>query len=98
MVISNVGVMSCGKVMGAVYGLLGLVIGVIFALISMLGAGAVMAATDDAPGFLGALFGVGAIIFLPLVYGICGFLGGIITAIIYNLVAGAVGGLELDVR
>jgi uncharacterized membrane protein len=55
-----------------------------------------MAGDSDAPAFMGALFGVGAIVFLPIMYGAIGACAGAIGAAIYNLVAGAVGGLELD--
>jgi hypothetical protein len=101
MVISRIGVLSCGKVMGALYGLMGLLFGAFFALISLLGVGAAMAGSDsgDTPmPFLGAIFGVGAIVLFPLCYGILGFVGGLITAAIYNLVSGIVGGLEIEAR
>jgi hypothetical protein len=103
MVIRKIGVLSCGKVSGALYALAGLLIGACVALFSLVGAGAMMAAQNEAGtgsggmgGMFGAIFGVGAIIFLPLVYGILGFIGGLITALLYNLVAGFVGGIEVD--
>ena len=78
----------------ALYGVLGLVLGVIFALLSTLGGA-------FAPGVqLGAFrvfFGMGAIIMFPLCYGIIGGIGGAILAGLYNLVAGWVGGLEVDI-
>jgi hypothetical protein len=46
---------------------------------------------------MGALFGVGSILLLPLFYGALGFIGGAISAFVYNLVAGVVGGIELEV-
>ena len=49
------------------------------------------------PAFIGAMFGVGAVIFLPIFYGVMGFIGGLIGALIYNVVAGMIGGVELDV-
>jgi hypothetical protein len=78
----------------ALYGILGLILGVIFALISMLGGA-------FAPGVqLGAFrmfFGMGAIIMFPVCYGIVGGIGGAILTFLYNLVAGWVGGLEVDI-
>jgi hypothetical protein len=47
-------------------------------------------------GLFAALFGVGAIIFMPIIYGIMGFIMGLITAWLYNLVAGWVGGIEME--
>lgn len=88
----------CGKVGGALYGLLGLVFGVFLALFSLLGAGIAASQVDEPGVLLGALFGVGAVIFLPLFYGFFGFVGGIITAALYNLVAGWVGGVEMHLE
>jgi hypothetical protein len=98
MVISKIGVVSLGKVMGVTYALMGLLVGGCFALISLAGAGFASAASDEAmPGIFGAMFGVGAVIFLPIFYGVMGFVGGLIGALIYNVVAGMIGGVELDV-
>ena len=47
---------------------------------------------------MGAVFGVGAIVILPIVYGILGAIFGALTAAFYNLVAGMAGGLSLDVE
>jgi hypothetical protein len=44
------------------------------------------------------LFGVGAVILLPLFYGLMGFLMGMLTAALYNLIAGWLGGVELEVQ
>ena len=49
MVIRKIGVLSCGKVSGALYALLGVLIGSCVALFSLIGAGAMMAARDAAP-------------------------------------------------
>src|SRR5919112_14713 len=98
MVITKIGVVSLGKVLGVTYALLGLLVGGCFALISLAGAGiASHAGSDETPAFLGAMFGVGAVIFLPIFYGLMGFIGGLIGAVIYNVVAGMIGGVELDV-
>ena len=50
------------------------------------------------PAGLGALFGVGAVIFLPICYGVLGLLAGALTAALYNLFAGMVGGVEMDLK
>jgi len=96
MVLRRIGILSLGKVMGAMYVLIGLIAGLFFALLSLAG----MQPPPDQAGAQvpGMLFGVGAIIFLPIFYGIMGFIGGIICAAIYNLIAGIVGGLELDLE
>jgi len=98
MVIRHIGALSCGKLMGALYAIVGLIIGAVFALISLAGMG--MAASSDhaMPGMLGAFVGAGAIILFPLMYGVLGFVGGLIGAVIYNFVAGLVGGIEVDIQ
>ena len=88
-----IGVMSCAKMMGAIYGCLGL----IFVPLFLLGGVAGMMVGKGA----GALSGVAMLfmaIFLPILYGVLGFLAGALTAWIYNLIAGWVGGIELDLR
>jgi len=42
------------------------------------------------------MFGVGAIIFLPIFYGVLGLVAGAIGAALYNLFAGMLGGIELE--
>jgi hypothetical protein len=49
-----------------------------------------------APGWLGPMFGVGALVFFPVLYGVIGFVSGAISAALYNLFSGLVGGLELE--
>ena len=49
-------------------------------------------------GFGGVLFGVGAIVLLPIFYGLIGLVGGAIAAALYNLTARLIGGLELDLE
>jgi hypothetical protein len=44
------------------------------------------------------MFGVGAIIFLPLFYGVLGLIGGALGAALYNLFAGLFGGIELETQ
>lgn len=92
--VKRIGPGSAFKVGLALYGLLGLILGVIFALISAVG-GAVAPASQA--GVFRMFFGVGAIVALPIFYGIIGGIGGALSAFLYNLVAGWVGGLEVDI-
>ena len=66
MVITRVGVLSLGKVLGVMYALLGLIVGALFAIVSLLGA----ANSQASDAFAGLLFGVGSVIFLPVFYGV----------------------------
>lgn len=100
MVLKSIGVLSCGKVLGVLYALLGLLIGLPIALFSLIGAIVGMGSPQSGSDGLifGTLFGVGAVIFLPIFYGIIGFVGGLISAFLYNLIARLVGGVELEVE
>lgn len=93
MVVKSIGVVSAGRMYGAVMAAMGLLFGIGFALFSVIGAG--LADTSDG-GLLGAALGVGAVIVLPIFYGVMGFVGGVIGAALYNLFAAMVGGVEID--
>jgi len=104
MTIRRVNVASAAKIGGTLYAILGLIFGVIVALISMAGAGFAAAAQNDPEmprmmaSMISAMFGVGAIVVLPIFYGVMGLIGGALLAAIYNLVAGFTGGLVVDVE
>ena len=98
MVIRRVGIGSVVKVSGVLYALLGLLMGLCFALFALVGLGAAAASNDEVPGWLGSLFGIGAIVIFPIMYGVMGVIGGVIMAALYNLVASITGGLEIDVQ
>ena len=97
MIIKRIGVLSCGKIVGTLYGLIGLLIGGIATLFSLVaGAAGAMSGVDDA--LFSSFFGAFAIILFPVFYGIMGFVGGLLTAFIYNLATGLVGGIEIEVE
>ncbi len=104
MVIRRIGVWSAARLYAGISGCFGLIAGIIFALMATLGgmAGAMNNAGSRgfgvAAGGLGALFGVGAIIVLPICYGLMGLVGGAIGAGLYNLFAGMFGGVEVEVQ
>jgi hypothetical protein len=93
MTIKRIGPLSCAKIGAALNGVIGLIAGIAFSLAAMVGA----FAGNDAPGMFGALFGVGAIVILPIFYACMGFVMTLIMAVIYNALASAVGGIEVDV-
>jgi hypothetical protein len=92
-VVRRVGIFSVGKVMGVLYALMGLVIGGVFSLLSLLGA----AARGLDGGIAAGLFGAGAIVVVPLFYGAIGFIAGIIFAALYNMIGSTVGGIEVEI-
>jgi hypothetical protein len=97
MVLRRIGVLSAAKITGTVYAVFGLIAGLMFAAISLVGAG-IAAAGEEPSGALGALFGVGAIVFFPILYGCLGFVFGALSAALYNLFSGMVGGIEVELQ
>lgn len=98
MVITRVGPLSVAKIAGVLYAILGLIAGAFLSLIGIAGMAGGLA--NDSPGgaMFGALFGIGAIIALPIFYGVLGFLMMLLMAALFNLAARLAGGVELDVR
>lgn len=96
-VIQRFGVWSVARTFAGIYGALGLVIGGFVALFSMMGAGiaALADSSADMPAWFAALFGVGAVVFFPILYGAIGLVGGAIVATVYNFVAARAGGIEV---
>ncbi len=95
MVIKSVGAVSCAKVAGMLYLVIGLVVGALLSMASTMGG---LLGGNDGSAAFGALFGVGAIIALPLLYGCLGFVSALIGAWLYNILAAMVGGVEMDVQ
>lgn len=94
--LTRVGPLSLAKLAAGLYACIGLIMGAIFALAATLGAS--LGASGDTSPFLGAVFGVGAIVLFPLMYGVLGALGALISALLYNLFAGWLGGIELTLE
>lgn len=90
---------SAFKIGLVMYAMLGLVLGIFMAFISMVAGSLGALGESAAPGakLLGFGMGFGAIILFPIGYGIIGGIFAAIGAAIYNLVAGWVGGLEVDI-
>ncbi|MBN2423256.1 hypothetical protein JXB41_08595 [Candidatus Woesearchaeota archaeon] len=91
--IKKIGVLSAGKVLGILYAILGIFIGLVYSGIAI-----VFSAFSKSlyPGIFSFIFGIGAIITMPIIYGIMGFIGGILTALLYNLIAKWIGGIEVE--
>jgi hypothetical protein len=93
-VLKRISPASAFKVGLVVYGIVGLVLGILCSLIAA--AGVTFAPHSRMPFFMGRV-GVFAVIVCPIIYGIIGGVGAVIGAAIYNLAAGWVGGLEVDI-
>jgi hypothetical protein len=96
MVLKRIGPLSLGKIMGLLYGAMGLIIGFVFAAITAFGFLVGLALEGLSEPLFGLLFGLGAIVGAPIMYGVFGFVGGIITAALYNFIVRFTGGLELE--
>ena len=97
MELKRVGPWSVARVFGTMYAAMGLIFGALFACIALLG-GSIARQNGDENAVFGALFGVGAIVLLPLFYGVCGVVFGALTAWLYNVFAGMVGGIEVELE
>jgi hypothetical protein len=100
--IKSVGVMSVAKVMGLIYGALGLLIVPVFLVIGLASSMAIRqaqaAAGANIPAAMGPIFAIFMAIAAPILYGLTGFVTGAISALIYNLTAGWVGGIEMELE
>jgi len=98
MTLKSLGVLSCGKISGLMYAAIGIIVGLVFSMFSMLGAAMGIAENEPGGAVLGLVFGVGAIIVMPIFYGVIGFVGGLLSALFYNLMAGLFGGIEMELE
>ena len=95
MTIKRINAVSCAKIMGLLYAIIGLLIGCIAAFAALIGRFAV-----DSLGINNTFttaFGISAIVFFPFIYGALGFVMTWIAASIYNMLAGVVGGVQVEV-
>lgn len=92
--LTHIGPLSLAKVAFVVYGALGLIVGGMFAVATVLGS-TLSATAGEESALFGALFGVGAIVIFPVLYGCMGAIASLVMAWLYNLVAGFVGGVEV---
>ncbi len=91
--IKEVGVLSCGKLFGVLYAIIGFIFGIVVALVSLVG----NAYASSSSGMFGMLFGVGAMIIFPVFYGVLGFIFASLMAVAYNFVASLIGGIEVEI-
>ena len=95
MVIKSVGVLSAGKIYRRDFSRGGFTDRPLRCVI-LDGGRRARPAGEGAQGFLAPLFGVGAVIALPILYGCMGFVVGAVSALFYNAFAGMVGGVEVQ--
>ncbi|HEX8371164.1 MAG TPA: hypothetical protein VF585_00155 [Chthoniobacterales bacterium] len=91
--------LQLGKMLGALYGAMGLIFIPFFGIFALIGAFLPKGANQ--PEFSGAMFagaGVAMMILMPLLYAVMGFIIGIVGAAIYNLFSKWIGGIEVEVE
>jgi hypothetical protein len=95
MVIKRIGPVSCARITGTLYAILGLLIGAVVSLTALVGG---FASRTTAGSGIAAALGMGAIVAFPILYGAIGFVSTLIGAWLYNMLAGLVGGIQMDVE
>ena len=89
----SVGVLSCAKIYGVIHMALGILFGLFFVLIAMVGLAA--APAQQKIGMIGILI-IAAL--SPFIYGALGFVVGALGALLYNWIASAIGGIEMELQ
>jgi len=91
--LKKIGVLSAAKIIGVFDAILGLIGGALISVTSLIGATSGLGGEGAASGII---FGLGAVVCLPILYGAIGFIIGAIGAFIYNFLAQAIGGIEIE--
>ncbi len=91
--IKSIAPLQLAKILGVLYGLLGLLFLPVFLVFALAGA-----AGPAEHRFGIAAVGVGFAIFFPIMYAVMGFVSGLIGAFLYNLVAKWVGGIQIELE
>jgi hypothetical protein len=97
-IIKSVGVLSVAKILGLIYGCMGLIVAPLFLMMGMMGSALGQQQNSPFPGVFGFAFGIGLAVLAPVIYGVMGFVMGAIGALLYNLFARWVGGFELEME
>jgi hypothetical protein len=92
--IRSLDVLSCAKLMGAIYGCLALI--VVPPLVLLGGFSFLLHGSSPQPYW--GLWLVLPAILAPILYGLIGFLMGALTAWVYNFAARQIGGIQLELR
>jgi hypothetical protein len=95
MILRKIGAVSAAKIYGVLGVCLGLVVGALFSVVSLV-SGVFGMISGRGLDFGMPFLGVGAVVVLPIFYGVGGVLSGLIGAGLYNLVAARIGGLQIE--
>jgi hypothetical protein len=99
-IIKRIAPLSCAKIVGVLYLILGFIVGAFVSFFALLGGlfGRASQTGNTSALLGGAIVGVGAIVIFPILYGALGFIGSLIAAALYNVLARSVGGIEIEVE
>ena len=92
--IKSISPLAAGKLLGALYAGLALIVGLFLGIFTLI-AGVAQGGDAIAGGVIG---GLGMMFMLPIFYGIAGFVGGLLMAVFYNMAASFVGGMEFEIE
>lgn len=95
MILRKIDIVSCGKLLGAMYACLGILVGLLFVPIAVIGANANPRGNENELVAVVA-GGLCMAVAAPIFYGVIGFVLGIVGAAIYNWVASMVGGIRVE--
>ena len=96
--VKRIGVLSAAKIMAVMYGVIGLLIGALYACLGLTITAGSLAAEMEEIGLGGGITVILVAICMPFFYAFLGAIAGAIGALIYNVFAGLVGGIELDLQ
>lgn len=89
--IKQVGVLSLAKIVGLIYGVIGLVVWLIMGCFLLFG---IIAQPTNSPAEMMII--IPFFCFLPVLYAVIGFIAGGVIGLVYNAVAGRIGGIEVE--
>jgi len=96
-IVKSIGVLSVAKILGLIYGCMGLIVAPLFLMMGMMGS-ALGQQNSPLAGIFGVGFMIGIAVLAPVYYGAMGFIVGAISALLYNLFAKWVGGVALEME
>lgn len=92
-VLKRIAPLQAGKILAILYGIMGLLFMPVFMMISAIGANL---PSEQRVGMMA--FGMGMMLFMPVIYAVMGFVFGVLGAALYNVIAKWVGGFEVEVE
>jgi hypothetical protein len=98
--VRRVGILSLALMSALLYGIIGLIIGIIFACVSIIGTASFAAMMEETTGLGGGgiIFGILYAICMPILYAAMGFVFGAIAGFLYNIIAGIIGGIKIELN